>query len=55
MLSVLIQYELLLHRDALSQVVVALQGGTITRLEQDGRVVDVDFPAGIVCIRPLIP
>lgn len=33
-----------LHRDAFPQVVIALKGGTITRLEADGSETQVDFP-----------
>lgn len=47
--------EVGLHRDALPQVVVALQGGTITRLEPDGRKVDVHFPTGQAVYRPVDP
>jgi hypothetical protein len=34
------------HRDELPRVVIALQGGTITRLEADGTTNDVKFPTG---------
>lgn len=47
--------EIGLHRDAHPQVVVALQGGTITRLEADGRTVDVEFPSGVAVFRPIDP
>jgi hypothetical protein len=35
-----------LHRDDLPRVDVALQGGTITRFEPNGSLIDVDFPTG---------
>lgn len=47
--------EIGLHRDALPQIVVALRGGTITRLEADGREVDVEFPTGKAIYRPVDP
>lgn len=47
--------EIGLHRDAYPQVVIALQGGTITRLEEDGRKVDVEFPTGVPVFRPTDP
>jgi hypothetical protein len=53
--KILAYEEIGLHRDAYPQVVVALQGGTITRLEADGRTVDVEFPTGIALFRPADP
>lgn len=47
--------EIGLHRDLLPQVVVALKGGTITRLEADGRTVDVNFPTGVPVYRKMDP
>jgi hypothetical protein len=47
--------EIGLHRDAYPQVVVALQGGTVTRLEADGTTVDVDFPTGQAVFREIDP
>lgn len=47
--------EIGLHRDAYPQVVVALKGGTITRLEADGRIIDVEFPTGVAVYRPTDP
>lgn len=47
--------EIGLHRDVYPQVVVALQGGTISRLEADGRTVDVEFPTGTAVFRPADP
>lgn len=38
--------EIGLHRDLCPQIVIALKGGTITRLEVDGRVTEVVFPTG---------
>ena len=43
--------EVGLHRDVYPQVVIALKGGTITRLESDGRVTDVEFPTGTPVFR----
>ena len=43
------------HRDAVPQIVVGLRGGTITRLESDGREVDVQFPTGKAVYRPVDP
>lgn len=43
--------EIGLHRDVYPQVVVALTGGTITRLEADGRITDVEFPTGTAVFR----
>ena len=53
--KILSHEEIGLHRDAFPQVVVALQGGTITRLEADGRTVDVEFPTGVAVFRPVDP
>jgi quercetin dioxygenase-like cupin family protein len=47
--------EIGLHRDAYPQVVVALQGGIITRLESDGTTNDVAFPTGKAVYRPIDP
>jgi len=47
--------EIGLHRDAYPQVVFAIKGGTCTRLEADGRKVDVHFPTGQVVIREADP
>lgn len=47
--------EIGLHRDALPQIVVGLRGGTITRLEADGREVDVQFPTGKAVYRAVDP
>lgn len=49
------QEEIGLHRDEHEQVVIGLQGGTITRIEQDGTFVDVDFPTGKAVIRKIDP
>lgn len=43
------------HRDAYPQVVIALKGGTITRLEADGRKTDVNFPTGVAVKREADP
>lgn len=40
------------HYDALPSVVVALKGGTITRLEADGSITQVEFPTGKSVFRP---
>jgi hypothetical protein len=47
--------EIGLHRDAHPQVVVALQGGIITRLEADGSRVEVNFPTGKAVFRNIDP
>jgi hypothetical protein len=47
--------EIDLHRDAYPQVVVALQGGVITRLEANGETSDIHFPAGQAVFRPQDP
>ncbi len=47
--------EIGLHRDAYPQVIVALQGGIITRLEADGSKVDVNFPTGKAVFRSIDP
>lgn len=47
--------EIGLHRDEYPQVVIALQGGTITRLEADGTKTDVQFPTGTAIFREVDP
>ena len=47
--------EIGLHRDAYPQVVIALQGGTITRLEANGTKTDVNFPTGMAVFREVDP
>jgi quercetin dioxygenase-like cupin family protein len=47
--------EIGLHRDAAPQIVIGLRGGTITRLEADGREIDVAFPTGKAVYRPVDP
>lgn len=47
--------EIGFHRDAVPQIVVGLRGGTITRLETDGREVDVEFPTGKAVYRHVDP
>jgi len=49
------QEEIGLHRDTHPQVVVALQGGVITRLEADGSTTDVNFPTGQAVFRDVDP
>lgn len=49
------QEEVGLHRDAYPQVVVALQGGVITRLEANGTTTDVKFPTGVAVARGIDP
>ncbi len=43
------------HRDNYSQMIIALKGGTITRIEQDGRLIDVEFPTGGTVFRKADP
>ncbi len=47
--------EIGLHRDAVPQIVIALKGGVITRLESDGKEVDVLFPTNKAVYRPVDP
>lgn len=47
--------EIGLHRDEFPQVVVAIQGGVITRLEADGSSNDVHFPTGKAVFRDIDP
>lgn len=47
--------ELGLHRDSYPQIVVALQGGVITRFEADGTTQDVHFPTGKAVFREIDP
>lgn len=47
--------EIGLHRDAVPQFVIGLRGGTITRLESDGKEMDVEFPTGKAIYRPVDP
>ena len=47
--------EIGLHRDVYPQIVIALKGGTITRLEADGRQTDVNFPTGVAVFRDIDP
>ena len=47
--------EVGLHRDVYRQVVTAIKGGIITRLEADGRTTEVHFPTGVAVIREADP
>lgn len=47
--------EIGLHRDIYQQVVVAMKGGTITRLEADGSETPVEFPTGVAVFRDKDP
>lgn len=47
--------EIALHRDVYPQLVIALNGGVITRLEADGREVEVKFPTGVPVFREADP
>lgn len=47
--------EMDLHRDVYPAVVIASQGGVITRLEADGRITDVHFPTGVAILREADP
>ncbi len=47
--------EIGLHRDVYPQVVFALKGGTITRLESDGKTTDVQFPTNVAVFRESDP
>lgn len=47
--------EIGLHRDLHAQIVYPLKGGRLTRIEDDGSLVDVDFPTGKVVLRKADP
>lgn len=47
--------EIGLHRDSYPQIVIALQGGIITRLETDGSKEEVNFPTGQAVSREVDP
>jgi quercetin dioxygenase-like cupin family protein len=47
--------EIGLHRDAYPQVVVALKGGVMLRLESDGSIKEVSFPTGTAVFREMDP
>lgn len=47
--------EVGLHRDTLPCIVIALKGGTITRLEADGSETEVQFPTGEAVFRGVDP
>lgn len=47
--------EIGLHRDVYPQVVIALKGGVITRLEADGQMTEVKFPTGVAVFRAADP
>lgn len=47
--------EIGLHRDDHPRVVISLKGGTITRLEGDGSMTDIDFPKGEAVFREADP
>lgn len=47
--------EIALHRDEYPQVVIALKGGTITRLESNGTQTEVHFPTGVAVFRECDP
>lgn len=42
-----------LHRDELLCIVTSPKGGVVTRIEEDGSCIDVQFPAGIPVLRPV--
>lgn len=47
--------EIELHRDDYQHLVIAVQGGTITRIEEDGTIELVDFPTGMLVVRQIDP
>lgn len=47
--------EIGLHRDNYPSVITVLQGGTITRLEADGRTTDITLPTGATVVRKADP
>ncbi|HEX2977990.1 MAG TPA: hypothetical protein VHO47_02640 [Candidatus Babeliales bacterium] len=52
LIKIMPQEEIGLHYDIFPQVVFALQGGKITRLEADGSTTDVEFPTQQAVFRP---
>lgn len=54
-LKILAHEEIGLHRNEYPQIVVAIKGGTITRIEADGSTTLVDFPKGQAVYRPVDP
>jgi hypothetical protein len=44
-----------LHRDNYPHIVIALKGGSLTRLESNGTETVVNFPTGAAVIRPVDP
>ena len=51
-IKIMPQEEIGLHYDVYPQYVVALKGGTLTRLEINGSATEVEFPTGEVVYRP---
>ncbi len=51
-IKIMAQEEIGLHYDQYPQMVKALAGGIVTRLEADGSTTEVDFPTGTWVFRP---
>lgn len=49
------QEEIGLHRHDYPKIAIALQGGVMTRVEEDGRESEVEFPTGVAVYRPADP
>jgi quercetin dioxygenase-like cupin family protein len=43
------------HRDDYPKIVIAIQGGVLTRLAPDGEERDIAFPTGVAVYRPVDP
>ncbi len=54
-IKIMAHEEIGLHRDDYPRVVISLKGGTITRLEGDGSMIDIDFPKGEAVFREADP
>jgi len=53
--TIMAQEEIGWHRDAYPEIVIAIRGGTITRVEANGTITDVTFPTGIPVHRKADP
>jgi quercetin dioxygenase-like cupin family protein len=54
-IKIMAHEELPFHRYEYPQIVVAIKGGTITRVEADGRTTEVNFPKGQAVYLPVDP
>jgi hypothetical protein len=53
--TIMAQEEIGWHRDAYPEIVIAIRGGTITRIEANGTIKDVTFPTGTAVHRKADP